>query len=162
MLRTRRKRLNDKGMAVLEMIPVIIVVAVLLRYTYGFFGVIQSATVQSIAARNYAFETFRHRARLNYLRENTFSPDGKYEKGVRVHGIKDENSLSMDNPKWEVGRRNIIFPSDDPTPLGGNEFTARKNSQNNIQSGRANTTAEASPVWLAIRYGMCVDYNCGD
>ncbi len=57
------------GMAVREMIPVMIVIVIVLRYTYGFFGVLQSATIQSIAVRNYAFETFRHRSRLSYLRE---------------------------------------------------------------------------------------------
>lgn len=159
-----RSVLNEKGMAVLEMIPVMIVIVVVLRYTYGFFGVIQSATLQSIAVRNYAFETFRHRSRLSYLREVSSMDDRfKYRKGMRLHGVRDENSTLSSTPDWDVAVRDITFPSKETDVLGSNSFLSRIQEQSNIRVGRRYSEADGvNPVWLAIRYGMCVDHKCGE
>lgn len=154
---------NQKGLAVLEMIPVLIVLVVVLRYAYGFFGVIQSATVQSIAARNYAFETFRHRSRLSYLREGAVDDRFKYRKGARLHGVRDENSPSSQYPDWDITNRYISFPRREAEQLGGESFTARVNEQGKIAVGKRYGEGDGvNPVWLAIRYGMCIDYQCGD
>lgn len=162
-LHRRRKYAKQRGMAVLEIVPVIIVISVLLRYTYGFFGVIHGATVQSIAVRNYTFETFRHRFRLDMLREADYSQKNKYLKGVRVHGVRDENSMSVNgDPQWHVARRNIMFPSGNVQDDGQSNFQQRMNQQNKIAYGSQNTDIDASPVWLAIRYGICIDYKCGN
>lgn len=154
---------NAKGMAVLEMIPVIIVVMVLLRYTYGFFGVIHAATVQSIATRNYAFETFRHRSHLSYLRESPIADDAKYKKGIRLHGVRDENSVVTPSPPWDVARRDISFPPRNIEKLGSDSFASRLTEQKNINAGKRYSEGDGvNPVWLAIRYGMCVDFQCRD
>ena len=50
---------NDHGMAVLEMIPIMIIVVLLLSFSFGFFGLIHTGILNSIGARNYAFETFK-------------------------------------------------------------------------------------------------------
>lgn len=165
MLRKSRQffKKNSKGMAVLEMIPVMIVVVIVLRYTYGFFGVIHSATLQSIAVRNYSFETFRHRSRLSYLRETIIEDKIKYKKGARLHGIRDENSAITGSPFWDITVRDITFPKKDANRLGSNNFKARVSDQSNIRYGRRFTEGDGvDPVWLAIRYGMCVDYKCGE
>jgi hypothetical protein len=157
---------NERGLAVLEMIPVIIVVGVMLRYSYGFFGVIHSATLQSIAARNYAFETFRHRSNLSILREGTYRADYRYKLGARLHGIKDERFPSLGDPKWEPSLRPITFPGDLKDTVGSNSFSARKNEQNKLTSPDAKYDRDVgegvNSVWLAIRYGMCLDHRCGD
>lgn len=154
---------NAKGMAVLEMIPVIIVVMVLLRYTYGFFGVIHAATVQSIAVRNYTFETFRHRSHLSYLRESIITDKIKYTKGVRLHGVRDENSVVTTDPDWDVARRDISFPPRNIEKLGSESYASRLTEQRNINAGKRYSDGDgANPVWLAIRYGMCVDFQCPD
>ncbi len=154
---------DSRGMAVLEMIPVIIVVMVLLRYTYGFFGVIHAATMQSIAVRNYSFETFRHRSRLSYLREAMVTEKIKYKKGMRLHGVRDENSVVTTDPEWDVATRDISFPPRDVDKLGSTSYASRMTDQRNINAGTRYSEGEgANPVWLAIRYGMCVDFQCGD
>lgn len=156
---------NEKGMAVLEMIPVIIVVMVMLRYSLGFFGVIHSATLQSIAARNYSFETFRHRSRLTYLREINVDKKNRYTQGVRFHGISDENfkETATGDADWVVSRRDITFPPRETEILGAASFTSRMNDQKNITPGRRfNESDGVNPVWLSIRYGMCIDFNCGE
>lgn len=156
---------NQKGMAVLEMIPVIIVVMVLLRYSLGFFGVIHSATLQSIAARNYAFETFRHRSRLTFLRENSADNQNRYKQGVRFHGISDENfsRKNQGEAQWVVGVRDISFPPKEHDVLGSGAFASRINDQRNITPGRRYGDLDGvNPVWLSIRYGMCIDFRCGE
>ncbi len=164
MSRQKKKLFNQKGMAVLEMIPVMIVIVVVLRYTYGFFGVIHSATVQSIAVRNYAFETFRHRSRLSYLREVSSLDDRfKYRKGMRLHGVRDENARLSSTPDWDVTVRRITFPAKEAEVLGSNGFLSRIQEQNKINVGRRYSDGDGvDPVWLAIRYGMCIDHRCGD
>lgn len=155
--------INKKGTAILEMIPVIIVLMVLLRYTYGFFGIIQSATLQSIAARNYSYETFRHRSRLGYLREGAIEARTEYKKGVRLHGIRDESSNVTATPDWDVARRDISFPPRKVDKIGSDSYVARSSEQYNIRVGRRYADGDGvNQVWLAIRYGMCVDFRCGD
>lgn len=160
----KKQMQNQKGMAVLEMIPVMIVIVIVLRYTYGFFGVLQSATIQSIAVRNYAFETFRHRSRLSYLREvGTLEDRFKYRKGMRLHGVRDENSRLSSTPDWDVSVRNITFPTKEEDILGANGFLTRIQDQSNIAVGRRYSEGDGvNPVWLAIRYGICIDHNCGE
>jgi hypothetical protein len=164
MLKASRSFANQDGMAVLEMIPVMIVIVVVLKYTYGFFGVIQSATIQSIAVRNYAFETFRHRSRLSYLREvDTLEDRFKYRKGMRLHGVRDENSRASATPDWDVTVRNITFPTKESDILGSSAFLSRIQEQKNITVGRRYSEGDGvNPVWLAIRYGMCIDHKCGE
>ncbi len=156
---------NQKGMAVMEMIPVIIVVMVMLRYSLGFFGVIHSATLQSIAARNYSFETFRHRSRLTYLREINVDKKNRYLLGVRIHGISDENfkETAAGDADWVVSRRDITYPPRDTELLGTNSFAGRMNDQKSISPGKRYSDGDGvNPVWLSIRYGMCVDFKCGE
>lgn len=163
MKRKKESSINDKGMAVLEMIPVIIVVMVVLRYSYGFFGVIHASIMQSIASRNYAFETFRHRSRLVYLREGDLAARTTYKLGARTHGIREENATISGSPQWDVTAMDISFPQRNIDRVGSSSFGARKNEQRNIASGRRFSEGEgANPVWLSIRYGMCIDYHCGD
>lgn len=163
---TRIRIGNARGMAVLEMIPVIIVVAFMLKYSYGFFGVIHSASLQSIAARNYAFETFRHRSRLNYLREGDSNAKNTYKKGTRVHGVRDEKKPVNSDPLWDAGARPISFPDSGGSSAAPQSFSARVREQNRLTSPDAkydDTIGDGTKdVWLAIRYGMCIDAQCGN
>lgn len=108
---------NNSGMSVLEMIPILVMFSLLLNYTLGFFGAIHSGTVNSIAARNYTFETFRQRANLTYLRDDpdwaraegpSSLPRMNYTKvGFRFHGVAAENRA--DNSSYVATQRTIKF-----------------------------------------------------
>lgn len=155
-----KRKFNERGSAVLEMIPVLIVVMVLMRYTYGFFGLIQSATLHSIAARNYAFETFRHRSNLRYLREG--SSDLKvnnppFKKGTRVHGIGDRREKAL-VPIWYVERMPILYPFSEQKKEGPRSLSSRMSQQANLDPKKRFSEGDGTDyVWLAIRYGMCID-----
>ena len=94
MLKTKALR-NQKGTAMVEVVPLLVIFVLLINFSLGFFGVIHAGILNSIAARNYAFETFRNRAVLNYLRDIADSDDVTYRReGFRFHGIKIEGTRS--------------------------------------------------------------------
>jgi hypothetical protein len=59
---------NQKGIAMFEAVVLMIVFAVIVTYSIGFFGAIHTGIKNSIASRNLAFETFRNRSNLSYRR----------------------------------------------------------------------------------------------
>jgi len=168
----RQKNLNQSGMAVMEMIPILVIVALLLNFSLGFFGVIQTGILNTIAARNYAFETFRHRANLNYfIREGLSSAQiSNYSKyGFRFHGIASE---ARSGDTWIASSRSIAFVQ----PFGGvdneGKVLALKRNMRNSDSDLHNnkifticyngnrTLIGAAPVWVRNIYGICVRASC--
>jgi len=101
--------LNQKGMSTLEMVPILTVFLLLVNFGMGFFGVIHSGIMNSIAARNYAFETFRSRTNLNYLRDEITSDVNPYysQVGFRFHSIVGEDAKTAN--LWIATKRPIKF-----------------------------------------------------
>ncbi len=168
----KKRTLNNSGMAVMEMIPILIIVVLLLNFSLGFFGVIQTGILNSIAARNYAFETFRHRANLNYFyregaQESQLSSYSKY--GFRFHGIASENRTG---DTWIASSRSIAFVQ----PFGGIDadgkvLAIQRNMQNaesdlhnnkifTIRDDGSRTLIGAAPIWIRPTYGICVRASC--
>lgn len=169
---------NQSGMAVMEMIPILIIVALLLNFTLGFFGVIHTGILNSIAARNYAFETFRHRSNLDYFFRENFSDDLLVNYTVqptkyyfRLHGIVSESRPDSDE-RWVATARNIAFVE----PFGGvdkeGNVLAHQNNKPNFESDLHNnkvftikddgnrTLIGAAPVWIRPMYGICLKATC--
>lgn len=155
---------NQEGMAVFEIVPILVVFVLLLNFAIGFFGAIHSGILNSIAARNYALETFRNRANLNYLRDSTDSAhDFSYAKtGYRYHGTVSENSGGKD---WVATKRNLKF-SDSRSPAAANDA-----STHNTEVIKVTTSARASDViaedqfdsiWVRTVYGICLNRLCGE
>lgn len=61
------KKLNNSGFAALEVVAIFAVVMILFNFGLGFFGVIHTGILKSIAARNYAFETYRFKSNLDFF-----------------------------------------------------------------------------------------------
>lgn len=182
---------NNKGMAILEMIPIIVIVMLLLNFSIGFFGAIHTGILQSISARNYAFETFRHQPNLYYLRQPSTDPAALLEefsagnKGVafesslgnRVHGTTGKFSTSAD-PERIASARNISFFKDlslinitmNPEAASGENSTTvhNENGNKNILStnnnyGNQNESVQSiTSIWVRPQYGICFDSRCGD
>ncbi len=174
MLKSRGMKLGNSGMAVMEMIPILIIIALLLNFSLGFFGVIQTGLLNSISARNYAFETFRHRSNLNYfLREGTSDTQiSNYTRyGFRFHGIASENRPGSSN-NWIATSRSIAFVK----PFGGvdndDKVLALQRNMRNTESDLHNnkiftirddgnrTLIGAAPVWVRPIYGICIKASC--
>lgn len=156
---------NQKGMAALEMIPITIIVVLLLSFSFGFFGVIHTGILNSMAARNYAFETFNHRTDLSYRRSNGEMPnileDYFYKSGFRIHSItsdkrpKNADTLIATTREiafgWDIGKPEVIS-----NPGFHNEAVL----QIKDDGTRYTATAGSNPVWVQTSYGICLTRKC--
>ncbi len=161
--------LNQRGVSTLELIPILVVFILILNFSLGFFGVIHSGILNSIAARNYAFESFRNRTNLNYIRDENPDleqiKDGYYNKtGYRFHGVVAE-SRSREYG-WIATARSIKFtekqgPAD---PLGTeqehNNQVRRLADQGKVSNTFGQDRAGVDPVWVKSLYGICMNATC--
>ncbi len=155
---------NNKGMAALEMIPILLVIVLFVNFSIGFFGVIHSGILNSIAARNYAFETFRNRSNLTYFRNNNPGGDRQVHYArtqLRLHGIVSEKGVENNaDTRWKVTTRVIDFMNfDKRVELVGDAATHNSRTRE-VPVGR-NTAIAVNPVWIKTLYGICLTAGCG-
>lgn len=162
MLKQRRDRRHEKGFATIEMIPIMVVIALLLNFSLGFYGVIQSALLNSIAARNYAFETFRNRTNLVYFHD--VRGDGEFrKKNSRVHGIASEGRGSSDGTSAVVTLRRIGYGMN---PEADQDMSVHEPGSTDeagifgIKEKVRNDSISAAPVWVRPMYGICLNAKC--
>lgn len=153
---------NQRGTAMVEIVPLLAIFVLMVNFALGFFGVIHSGIINSIAARNYAFETFRNRSALDYLRDVRGSDSVTYRKeGFRFHGIKKEGVAAAE---WVATTQVIKF-----TDLEGNFDVLGSADDHNRGLRRIAEGARASdsgleegvnPVWIRTIYGICLNATC--
>ena len=154
---------NEKGMAVFEMIPIIIVIVLLVNFSLGFFGAIHTGILNSIASRNYAFETFRHRSNLVYFRNNaTGSKESNFkEVGHRIHATISENASG--NLKWLATARTIDFLDLKPKRTAEEKGSVASHNTTtwDVQDGvRFQKDEGVNPIWIKTTYGICLNARC--
>lgn len=167
---------SQKGLSTIEMIPLLLIFALLFNFTLGFFGVIHTGVLQSIAARNYAFETFRNRADLTYLRDTAGTAlrvvqwNSTFKKeGFRIHGVESEGSDGEGN--FYVARRPIKFASvkDGLGNQGSDDehrqpvrSIAEDQKASEVFSGKTPEDGKSGldPVWIQVLYGICMNAKC--
>lgn len=149
-------------MATIETVPLLFIFVFLMSYTLGAFGIVHTGILNSIAARTYAFETFRNRTNLVYFRDNSAAFFIQYrDTGNRTHGVLSE--------KRSDGQ-NTFLATERPIRMGiaGQPITNRNNSQvhnvnvHTIAPGRRNQNIEVNPAWITVQYGICMNPSCGD
>lgn len=164
MLKQKRKSQinNEKGMAALEMIPIIFVIVLFMNFSLGFFGAVHTGILNSIAARNYAFETFRHRSNLVYFR-NLSTDDYKNEFSKlkhRIHGTVSEGSNGSKD--WMASSRAIDF-FDFTTRAA--DISGGPNDHNrtswDVETQKRFDKTGVNPIWIKTQYGICLDSTCG-
>lgn len=162
MLKKQRSPLhNNKGMAVLEMVPIIVIIMLMMNFALGFFGAIHTGILNSIASRNYAFETFRHRADLTYFRNVSGSNDKSYQTiGQRVHGTITEGNVGQ---YWIASTRTIDFFTftNRAAEVTGNSSSAHTKIDALNEATRFDNTDGVNPIWIRTRYGICLTALCG-
>jgi hypothetical protein len=160
---------KQRGVSTIELIPVLLVFVLLLNFSLGFFGVIHSGILNSIASRNYAFETFRNRSDLNRFREDTEIPveDVTFNKyNYRYHSILVEGAPSSfsGDPEWYVTNRPIRF-TDQNLGIGDDTQVQDHRRVHEIQDpGRAKDVYDEDgglrTVWIRTVYGICLNHRC--
>ena len=159
----QKRRTSQNGLSNVEMIPVLLVFALLFNFTIGAFGIIHSGILQSIASRNYAFETFRNRSNLNRLRDVGSNQDITYNRvGFRFHGKSAEDRKG---DTWIAATRALRF-----TDQGLKDSAAQAKQDHSqvdkiLDPGKASDVytgedAGISRVWLKITYGICLTADC--
>lgn len=155
----KRKDKNEKGMATIEALPLIVIFVVLMSYGLGMFGVIHTAILQSIAARTYAFETFRNRTNLSMFRENLSGlsqPQHTKHFQMRFHAVLSDDPQSSAE----------FYATERPLAIGrqvaqvGRKFEVHNLNVFNLAP--RNEAVEVSPIWIMVGYGICLDALCGD
>ncbi len=165
---------SNKGMAALEVVAIFAVIMILFNFSLGFFGVVHTGILKSIAARNYAFETYRFRSNLDFFwRENTPTISKFRLFGNRFHGVTSEYLGSDD---WVATARPISFvssfggtnedgddmsrtPSTDANrPLHNSKIFTIKDDGKPLLDEK--DQYQAFPVWIKPVYGICINANC--
>lgn len=154
---------NSRGNAMIEIIPVLAIFILIVNFSLGFFGVIHSGILNSIAARNYAFETFRNRAELRYLRDDGSDTSFTYaEADLRFHAVI-RNGGGQD---FNATRRPIEFSKINAFDDSGDEELglAERQKLKNIKEGEwASDAVEegTNNPWIRTIYGICLSAKCG-
>lgn len=154
------KEKNQKGFAVVESVVLLFLFLILFWYSIGFFGVVHTGILHSIASRNYTFEIFRHRSNLWYFRQNNSSDFRYHDYENRLHGTNNEISATgNDKLQFATERRVAMFKGDIP-PVGR---TSNEHGQSGtaIQPGVRNSSLSLDPVWIKVQYGICLTVSCG-
>jgi hypothetical protein len=149
---------NEKGFAMLESIPLIVLFVVLTSFGLGFFGMIHTAVLHSIAARAYTFETFRQRANLYYFREDGSGltrPINFSRKQWRYHAINHESDP-----------RDLFVATARPIAIGRSTAAADASvdthNQQIFQLQPRNERVSVNPGWVMVGYGICMNAQCGN
>ncbi len=163
---------NNSGSAMVETLPLLVIFVVLLGFGLGFFGIVHTAIMNSMASRTYAFETFRNRSDLTIFRDSdtNVNNDPQFSQvHARFHAVNDEHI----NPATQTGlyatARQLTFaPSTAPPKAQGSGSGGSSSSpilaHNSGIFGIAprNQSLGVSPAWVMVGYGICLDANCGD
>lgn len=160
---------NEKGMATLETIPLLVVFVIFVGYGIGAFGIIHTGILNSIASRAYAFETFRHRPQLRYFRDerSDVSPRGQYYLGgTRVHGVQSEMAREQDQFIYATERGIARGLASDAAEIEKSRQSSLHRDIQDSFSGEAfsgrYTRQGVTVAWIKVYYGICLDAGCGD
>jgi hypothetical protein len=177
LIRNHKLFTNQKGTAVLELIPTLVVFMLLINFSLGFFGIIHTGILNNIAARNYFFETLRHRSNLTYHRLTPADDSGQVpfkKRGYRYSGIVSERSTLSE--AWIATSRPLAFTSGfggsggsqgvDLSSRGpaneANAVDVHNKQISQMNEAARNDRVSVSQVWLKQIYGICLNSKCGD
>lgn len=168
---------SEKGMAILEAIPVLVAVAIIFNFSLGFFGAVHSGILNSIGAYNYTLETFRFRSNLMYFR-----PGGglsHYKKSMnRVHGVTmdgadvpDTAGPSSSKSRWPATVRSIAVTAEATNlanignPDAIDHSVARSGTSvwrviSSYRPGSAKESPQTPEIWVKTVYGICINAEC--
>ncbi len=154
----RQFKASEKGMALIETIPLLVIFVMFIGFVLGLFGAIHTAILHSIGARTYAFETFRNRTNLLVFRETASSPsrvEHYKTQQIRFHAVntdgRGQNLLSATERPIVIGK---ILEAVGATDAEHNTRVFKLNERNN--------EVAVHPIWVKVGYGMCLNPGCGD
>jgi len=154
---------TEKGMALVESIPVLFTIVIVFNFSLGFFGSIHSGILNSIGAYNYSIETFRFRSNLMYFRPGAPNTQHYLKTKNRVHGVIQDGNVTLEQKgRWPVTVRKVAFsyPAEDNDT--GKHMFANANSGGiwSIISTKSRSDVDAPEIWVKTVYGICINAEC--
>ncbi|MDE0119490.1 MAG: hypothetical protein OXM55_05730 [Bdellovibrionales bacterium] len=168
---------GKRGMAMIEAFPLIWLMFVLMAATLGSWGIVHTAVLNSIAARNYTFFSFNHRSDLSYLRDFGaadyggvsdgtsnifFRNDGGSEAGPgrRFNFIASEKHPPRSNQQTATLRR-VDFRVKQYEFGDRSDFLADPEHTKIADIiGIKNENKKVGPAWVMVGYGICLSEDC--
>ena len=148
---------KQRGMASMEAMFSILLYLAFLSFSLGFFGVVHSGIVNSVAARSFAFSIFNNRTYLKYHRDADTSLLHSHKKnGFRLHTIISETGLGGKN--FIATERNIAFAK--VHEKRGRDANKHKNMVEDAIDGNNDENYSFNPVWVKAAYGICLNAIC--
>jgi len=145
-----------------EALPLLVIFTALFAYSLGFFGIVHTAILNSMAARTYAFETFSQRSDTTLFRDRK-SGDGYTEYssyGTRYHTIDSELQIDHNQGDGQYATvRPLVFGRRAPSSAGSANDHNTKIYE--ITGRNRKGGVEVSPAWIMVGYGLCIDADCG-
>jgi len=147
----RFQALNSrKGLAYVEMLPLLVLFVVLFGLSFGLWTSIHRATLKSIAARHYSFEVLNNRTHYIYHRDTTSAEgfeDYYGENGKRF--FANVNYQLTENPDLDYEERELSLFNEGVTQI------------NPAPDPRNSSFDQTNPIGIKTGYGICIDTgNC--
>ena len=165
---------NSKGFAILEAIPVLLIVFTVGGAALGSWGLVHTAILNSIAARHNAFFILNQRSDITYRRDfgppeynlTPQSQENKFYYGknqTRFFFIKSEKPGS---PNRAATTRFVNFLEPGSANYEDRGNFVDQTGHNELGSGsklrwRTKATHRVDPAWIMVGYGICLNMNCG-
>lgn len=151
----KNKKSKQSGMSILESLPLIMILASLIGFLLGLWGMTHKNILHSIAARNYAFETFNHRSNLTYFND-VRSETHSYElSGLRWHSIGDGDGSTL-----KALTTPMRFPAEENVNESSQLHRQRIWDDSLMPLGGEATEGTKRP-WVLVGYGICLNAVCG-
>lgn len=187
-IKNNKNFLNNKGVALVEMLPILVIFVALVSITLGLWGSSYSAVLQNIAARHYAFEVLNNRSNFVYHRDH----DNEYRPAGSGYGNPKDEGLDTSSYHGEIGRRLFTIISEQANSSDDQSYATKRdisffsnigssgaglikgfakdagwhNNESNVWTAGAykfQTGAQAvNPIWIMTGYGICLNCSCGD
>ena len=133
---------NQRGIAMVEMLPLLFIFVILFGLTFGLWASIHTGMLQSIAARHYAFQVLNNRTHFIYHRD-TEEPDGK-----KSYYGKDR-------------KRFFAIVKRSETDLKGEKAIINLFNKGVLNvPEHSGASGQSNPILLKTGYGICLDFKC--
>lgn len=156
----KKSRDNEKGMSLIEILPLVIVITTLFSFLLGAWGIGHKNTLSSIAARTYAFDTLNNRANVMYFTDVRGSFKNSYESTEsRFHGVgygSPDFSAPVAPIRYVAG---VAIPQSGPTSLHVNSIWGDNQYQRGAEITR--NMGNLNHVWVTVGHGICINATCG-
>ena len=161
----KKNRNKEKGMSLIEILPIFIVITTLFSFLLGAWGISHKHILTSIAARTYAFETLNNRSTFIYFndtRSGVRAYKGSYEATEsRYHGIGRNQPGNFSAPvvpiRYIANKNTVRRTGPDSLHIQGMWDTGYERGQE-ITPGNLQ---DLDHIWVTVGHGICINARCG-